>query len=126
MFYVNLHEFKLTQAMDCINLNMIIHKYELLPGLIGAGIDGLAYICKDRLSSNPRSGTLFVFINRSRTMVRTLVYDGTGFWLMTKRLSKGKFQHWPKSNNAINPVAAKQLRQLLLGNESSLFWEKLK
>ena len=39
------------------------------------GIDGLAYICKDRLSSNPRSGTLFVFINRSRTMVRTLVYD---------------------------------------------------
>ena len=90
------------------------------------GIDGLAFICKDRLSSNPRSGTLFVFINRSRTMVRTLVYDGTGFWLMTKRLSKGKFQHWPKSNNAINPVAAKQLRQLLLGNESSLFWEKLK
>ena len=36
MFYVNLHEFKPTQAMDCINLNMIIHKYELLPGLIGA------------------------------------------------------------------------------------------
>jgi hypothetical protein len=45
-----------------------------------------------------RWGTLFVFINRSKTMVRTLAYDGTGFWLMTKRLSKGKFQGWPKSN----------------------------
>ena len=36
MFSVNLHEFKPIQALDCINLNMIIHKYELLPGLIGA------------------------------------------------------------------------------------------
>jgi transposase len=39
----------------------------------------------------PRSGTLFVFINRNKTMVRSLIYDGTGFWLMTKRLSKGRF-----------------------------------
>ena len=38
MFSVNLHEFKPIQAMDCINLNMIIHKYELLPCLIGAGL----------------------------------------------------------------------------------------
>ena len=38
MFSVNLHEFKPIQALDCINLNMIIHKYELLPGLIGAQI----------------------------------------------------------------------------------------
>ena len=38
MFSVNLHEFKPIQALDCINLNMIIHKYELLPGLIGADI----------------------------------------------------------------------------------------
>ena len=36
MFSVNLHEFKPIQAMDCINLNMIINKYEVLPGLIGA------------------------------------------------------------------------------------------
>ena len=36
MFAVNLHEFKPIQAMDCINLNMIINKYEVLPGLIGA------------------------------------------------------------------------------------------
>ena len=38
MFAVNLHEFKPIQAMDCINLNMIINKYEVLPGLIGAQI----------------------------------------------------------------------------------------
>ena len=38
MFSVNLHEFKPIQALDCINLNMTIHKYELLPGLIGADL----------------------------------------------------------------------------------------
>ena len=89
------------------------------------GIDGLAYVCRDRLSSNPSSGTLYVFINRSKTMIRTLAYDGTGFWLMTKRLSKGKFQGWPKSKQVINPMAARHLRQLLLGDKSHVTWEKV-
>jgi len=34
------------------------------------GIDGLAAVCRSRLASDPRSGALFVFINRSKTMVR--------------------------------------------------------
>jgi transposase len=89
------------------------------------GIDDLAQLCRGRLASEPRSGTLFVFINRSKTMIRTLVYDGSGFWLMTKRLSKGKFQGWPKNNALFNPIAAKYLRQLLLGDKSALSWEKL-
>ena len=89
------------------------------------GIDGLAAVCRGRLASDPRSGTLLVFINRNKTMIRTLAYDGTGFWLMTKRLSKGKFQGWPKSNNALSAVAAKQLRQLLLSTQPANSWEKI-
>jgi transposase len=46
------------------------------------GIDGLAAICRSRLTHEPRSGILFVFINRNKTMIRTLAYDGTGFWLL--------------------------------------------
>ena len=82
------------------------------------GIDGLAAVCRSRLASDPRSGVLFVFINRNKTMVRSLSYDGTGFWLMTKRLSKGKFQGWPSSNNVIHPLAAKKLRQLFMDEKS--------
>ncbi|MCG6200561.1 IS66 family insertion sequence element accessory protein TnpB, partial [Psychromonas antarctica] len=69
------------------------------------GIDGLAAVCRSRLLAEPRSGTLFVFINRNKTMIRALAYDGTGFWLMTKRLSTGKFPHWPTSNKVIQPLA---------------------
>jgi hypothetical protein len=79
------------------------------------GIDGLAAVCKQRLTCEPRSGTLFVFINRNKTMVRALVYDNNGFWLMTKRLSKGKFSGWPTANKPISHMAAKHLRQLLDG-----------
>lgn len=63
------------------------------PADFRCGIDGFVAICRRQLAQDPRSGILFVFINRNKTMIRALSYDGTGFWLMTKRLSKGKFAH---------------------------------
>lgn len=89
------------------------------------GIDGLAAVCRSRVLGDPRSGTLFVFINRNKTMIRTLAYDGSGFWLMTKRLSTGKFPYWPTSSEAIHPLAAKHLRRLLIGDPSDLSWQKI-
>ncbi|HUJ74439.1 MAG TPA: IS66 family insertion sequence element accessory protein TnpB, partial [bacterium] len=58
------------------------------------GIDGTSSTCRQVLLEDPLSGTAFVFRNRSGTAVRVLVYDGQGFWLMTKRLSKGRFRFW--------------------------------
>ncbi len=45
--------------------------------------DGLMAHCRQVLDSNPMSGSLFVFINRAKTMIRVLAYDGTGMWLMS-------------------------------------------
>jgi transposase len=39
------------------------------------GIDGLAAIVRQRLESDPFSGAMFVFVNKSRQAVRVLVYD---------------------------------------------------
>lgn len=63
------------------------------------GIDGLARIARDELKDEPFSGTVFVFRNRRRTSVKILVYDGQGFWLCQKRLSAGRFRHWPASDS---------------------------
>jgi transposase len=60
------------------------------------GIDGLARVCREELKADPMRGTLFVFRNRRSTAVKLLVYDGQGFWLCLKRLSAGKFRHWPQ------------------------------
>ena len=39
------------------------------------GIDRLSGICRNKLSTDPLSGTLFVFINRRKTAIRLLIYD---------------------------------------------------
>ncbi len=76
-------------------------------------IDGLVALCQHPLNQEPRSGTLFVFINRSKTMVRLLAYEENGYWLMTKRLSQGTYQGWPRAEEPVTPLQAKVLRQLL-------------
>jgi transposase len=63
------------------------------------GIDGLAKIARVELKLDPFSGTVFVFRNRRGTAVKLLVYDGQGFWLLQKRLSKGRFRFWPSASS---------------------------
>ena len=76
-------------------------------------MDGLIAHCRQSLSADPMTGTFFIFINKAKTMIRVLVYDGNGFWLMTKRLSKGKFTGWPTSDKGLHPLSAKVLMGLL-------------
>ncbi len=73
------------------------------------GIDGLGAVCRQVLKSDPFTGTVFVFVNKSRTALRLLVYDGQGFWLCHKRLSRGRFT-W---NFKRSGLAARELQQLI-------------
>lgn len=61
------------------------------------GIDGMARLCREVLRSEPMSGGIFVFRSRRGTSIKILVYDGQGFWLCQKRLSRGTFRWWPRS-----------------------------
>jgi transposase len=82
------------------------------------GIDGLAWVCREVLGSDPFSGGVFVFCNKSRKAVKILVYDGQGFWLCQKRLSKGRFPWWPHSVSAATQILeAHQLSVLLSGGD---------
>jgi len=79
------------------------------------GIDGLARVCREALHSDPFSGCVFVFCNKRRKAIKILVYDGQGFWLCQKRLSKGKFPWWPQSLAASHAFQAHELTVLLSG-----------
>ena len=79
------------------------------------GIDGIAAICRNHLKQDPHNGILFLFRNRSGCAIRVLIYDGQGFWLCTKRLSKGKFHWWPASTSESVIIQSWDL-QTLLGN----------
>jgi transposase len=63
------------------------------------GFNGLYAAVSERLGEDPRSGTLFVFSNRRHTRIKILCWDGTGLWLLTKRLERGTFS-WPKNVEA--------------------------
>ena len=63
------------------------------------GIDGLCRLCLELGPADPFSGALFLFRNRRATSVRLLAYDGQGFWLCMKRLSKGRFRYWPSGGS---------------------------
>ena len=73
----------------------------ILPVDFRRQMDGLIALCQQELKHNPRSGDLFVFINRSLTMIRVLCYEENGYWLATKRLSKGRYTLWPSGINAV-------------------------
>ena len=59
------------------------------------GFEGLYGLVGERLAEDVRSGALFVFTNKRRTRLKALYFDGTGLWLLTKRLEQGTFA-WPK------------------------------
>jgi transposase len=78
------------------------------------GIDGLAWLCQEVLRHDPFTGAVFVFRNRSGTALKVLTYDGQGFWLCHKRLSRGRFPWWPSASaGGCQRLAAYELAVLL-------------
>ncbi len=68
------------------------------PADMRKGFEGLHALAGGRLGEEVKSGALFVFTNKRRTRLKVLYFDGTGTWLMTKRLEEGTFC-WPKADD---------------------------
>jgi len=84
------------------------------------GIDGLAGLCRNQFQKDPLSGCVFVFRNRRGTSVKILVYDGQGFWLCQKRLSKGRFRWWPESvSDVLKKMESRELQLVLWDGDPS-------
>jgi len=77
------------------------------------GIDALAQLCREKLRADPFSGYLFIFRTRRGTAIRVLQFDGQGFWLATKRLSKGRFRWWPSGTEPARTLRVHQAQLLL-------------
>jgi transposase len=56
------------------------------------GVNGLSgIVCNEIKEDTFRSGTIYTFFNARRTTVKMLAWDGDGFSMYYKRLSRGTF-----------------------------------
>lgn len=53
--------------------------------------DGLSATVRNELGADPSDGDWFVFVNRRRTMLKVLAFDGDGWCIWSKRLEAGRF-----------------------------------
>jgi transposase len=111
------------------------------------GIDSLVRLCQDKLSEDPRgigadsasagsgivprsrrsirrstggfSGCVFIFRSRRGSSIRLLAYDGQGYWLAQKRLSKGRFVWWPEADTPTKGLEAYEAQLLMAAGDVS-------
>ena len=75
---------------------------------------GLDAIIKLKFKLDPYSRCMFAFCNRRRTSIKILQWDGSGFWILMKRLDKDSF-HWPDTPDELQKVPLKEMHWLCDG-----------
>ena len=79
------------------------------------GINGYSAIVQSYLKMKPMDDEcLFIFCNKHHNKIKCLYWDGTGFWLLYKRLEKGTFK-WDKTDDSCYTITHQQLKWLLEG-----------
>ena len=77
--------------------------------------DGLWAAAPQQLGADPKTGAMFCFTNRDRTRLKRLYWDGTGVWVLAKRLEQGRFS-WPAPGEAKPKLSlAPEALALLIG-----------
>lgn len=61
------------------------------PTNLHKSFEGLSNEVRSVLASDPLSGHVFIFLNRTRTQVKMLVWTRGGFTIVHKRLERGRF-----------------------------------
>jgi transposase len=83
------------------------------------GATGLTVLVQEEMGQDPFSGSVYLFCNRGRKLLKAVWWDKTGFWLSQKKLEKEKFP-WPGSAGEAEELSRSQLEMLLAGID---FWK---
>lgn len=80
------------------------------------GFDGLSGLIISRLGEDPRSGDLFIFLNKPRNRAKMLRWEPGGYVLFYKRLERGTFELPPVQHTGKKqPIEYGQLAMMVTG-----------
>lgn len=80
------------------------------------GFDALCGIVQQHLHSNVLQGGVYIFVNRKRTQIKLLTWEGDGLAIYYKRLEKGVYElPLITSENNSATIDAIQLQLILQG-----------
>lgn len=84
------------------------------------GFDSLCGIIQNELGGGVMSGDAFIFINRTRTHLKLLVWEHDGFTIVYRRLEKGAFElpQFTLDQDSL-PITSDQLNFILKGIQLS-------
>jgi transposase len=54
--------------------------------------DGLSLVVEQHMGADPRSGALYVFVNKRKNRLKVLWFDKNGFCILYKRLHHARFE----------------------------------
>ena len=84
----------------------------LSPVDLRGSFNRLFALTQNVLRQDPLSGHWFVFTKRNR--LKILFWDGSGLWVLNKRLERGRFS-WPQGSEACTPLHPGELEVLVSG-----------
>lgn len=86
------------------------------PADMRKGFDSLSGIVSSQMQRSASSGDIFIFLNKNRTHIKLLLWEGDGFALYYKRLEQGTYELPVCSNSDITmPITSQQLQFILQG-----------
>lgn len=78
--------------------------------------DSLSAIVFSQMQRRASSGDIFIFLNKNRTQIELLPWEGDGFSLYYKRLEQGTYELPVSSHSDMTmPITAQQLQFMLQG-----------
>ena len=79
------------------------------------GSYGLCGVVNNEMRHNILLRDVFVFLNKKRSTIRLLQWDGDGFSLYEKKLAKGTFERKHEGDNGVVLLTHYQLQCILQG-----------
>ena len=86
------------------------------------GFDRLAGLVRNHLNQNPQTGDVFVFLNKPKTHIKLLYWDGDGFAIFYKRLEVGTFDFL--TNDSVCRELKREELLLVLGGLKRIDFKK--